>query len=157
MEEKKETKAANPKGIIDQFEAMLEEYMVKKAPFTIPKGGKDFIVAVAPYLVILCALILVPTILAGLGISAVLSPFMMFGVHYGAALFISMIFAIIALVLEIIAIPGLFAKKKKGWKMVFYSSIVIFIRNILAFNIIGGIIGAIVGWYILFQVKDRYN
>jgi hypothetical protein len=145
------------KGIIAQLEAILEEYLVKKAPFQIPAKGKEVIVKIAPYLIIIFAILAIPVILVGLGLSAVLAPFAILGVQYGVTSLISAIFSLIAFVMEIVAVPGLFARTENGWRLAFYASLVSFIGSLLSFNIIGGIIGAIIGWYILFQVKELYK
>jgi hypothetical protein len=154
---KKESSASNTKGIVSQLEAILDEYMVKKAPFTIPMNGKEMIVKIAPYVVIVFAIMSVPVLLAGLGLSAMLAPFAMLGGYHSVAAFISIAFAIVSLVINVMAVPGLFAREKKGWRLAFYSSIVSFVGNILTFNIAGGVIGALIGWYILFQVKELYK
>ena len=149
---------AQAKGLIDQLEAMLDEYMVKKAPFALPPELKEFIVKVSPYLIIIFAILTLPVILAAIGISAVLTPFaMMGGYTWGLGAIISLATAVIALVIELMAVSGLFKRTRAGWRLVFYASLVSFIGNILSFNIVGGIIGAIIGWYILFQVKELYK
>ena len=152
----------NVKGDISQFEAFLEEYLVKKAPFAIPAGGKEFIVKVAPYLIIIFAVIAIPGILLALGATTILAPFAAvgyaFGHGFGFLALISLIISIIAVVLELVAVPGLFKRSKGGWRMVFYASIVSLIGSIISVTgIITGIIGAIIGWYILFQVKELYK
>ncbi|HOW60641.1 MAG TPA: hypothetical protein P5548_01020 [Candidatus Moranbacteria bacterium] len=150
------------KGDISQFEAFLEEYLVKKAPFAIPAGGKEFIVKVAPYLIIIFAIIAIPGILLALGLSTVLAPFAMVGYAighgFGFLALISLVISIVVVVMELIAVPGLFKRTKGGWKLVFYASIVSLIGSIISVaGIISGIIGAIIGWYILFQVKELYK
>lgn len=150
------------KGDISSFEAFLEEYLVKKAPFAIPAGGKEFIVKVAPYLVIILALIAIPGILLAIGATTILAPFAVVGYAighgFGILAVISLIISIVALVMELIAIPGLFKRTKSAWKLVFYASIVSFIGSVISIQgIIGAIIGIIIGWYILFQVKELYK
>lgn len=157
----------NEKGSIAQFEAFLEEYLVKKAPFAIPAGGKEFIVKIAPYLVILAAIIAIPAILFGLGLSAFLAPFAAvgyaMGYGFGFTAVISLVISIVALVLELFAVPGLFKRTKSAWRLVFYASIVSLIGSIFSLSthygngIVGTLIGLIIGWYILFQVKDLYK
>ena len=159
---------SNQKGIkssIDQFAAFLNEYMVKKAPFALPAGAKEFIVKVAPYLVIISAVLCIPIILAAIGLSAFLTPFAMMGGYgymygggWGISVIISLAVAVISLILEIIAVPGLFKRTKKSWRLVFYASIVSFVGGILSISgIASAIIGAIIGWYILFQVRELYK
>lgn len=148
---------AQAKGLVDQLEALLDKYMVKEAPFTLPPELKEFIVKVSPYLIIIFAILTLPVILAAIGISAVLTPFaMMGGYTWGLGAIISLVVTVIVLVLELMAVSGLFKRTRAGWRLVFYASLVSFIGNILSFNI-GGIIGAIIGWYILFQVKELYK
>jgi len=152
-------------GVLSQFEAFLYEYMVKKAPFALPNGAKEFIVKVSPYLVIILALLALPIIFAALGLSAFLTPFAMMGGYgyayghgWGFSAIISLVVSVIVIIMEVIAVPGLFKRTKGSWRLVFYATIVSLIGSIVSINgIAGAIIGAIIGWYILFQVKDLYK
>lgn len=153
---KKAEGAADVKGMLAQLEAVLDEYMVKKAPFSIPQNGKELIVKIAPYLVIVMAIIAVPALLAGLGLSAMLAPFALLGGHYGVAAFISFVFAAISLVIDLMAVPGLFARSMRGWRLSYYATLVGLVGNVFSFNLVGGLVGAVIGWFILFQVKEKY-
>ncbi|KKR19511.1 MAG: hypothetical protein UT50_C0032G0005 [Candidatus Moranbacteria bacterium GW2011_GWA2_39_41] len=163
-EEKKETEKTTA-AATNQLEAMLDEYMVKKAPFAMPAEVKEFIVKVSPYLIIIFAVMGLPVILAAIGLNAVLTPFAMmggygygYGYGWGFGAIISLAVAVITIVMEVMAVPGLFKRTKGSWKLLFYASIVSLIGGILAVHgIVGTIIGAIIGWYILFQVKDMYK
>lgn len=160
-EEKKETKEAIA-GITNQLETILDKYMVKKAPFAMPAEVKEFIVKISPYLIILFAIMSLPLILGAIGLTAVLTPFAMMGGYgygsWGFGMIISLIATAISLVMEVMAVPGLFKRTKASWRLIFYASIVSLIGGILAVHgIFGAIIGAIIGWYILFQVKDMYK
>lgn len=165
-----ESKAENPqqntgsdvKGMLAQFESMLDEYMVKKAPFQIPVNGKEFIVKVSPYLVIIGAVLFLPALLGLLGLTAVFSPFSMMGgymmgAYWGWYAKISLITSIAVFALEIMAIPGLFKRTKGAWRLIFYATLVSLLGSVLAGNILGGAVSAIIGWYILFQVKELYK
>jgi hypothetical protein len=147
------------KGIMNQLESLLDEYMVKKAPFSLPMGVKEFIVKISPYLIIIFAVLTIPIILAAIGISTIFAPLAMLGGQtWGFGVIISLVASAIALVMEVIAVPSLFKRAKSGWRMVFYASIVSLIGNIFSLGgIVGAIIGTIIGWYILFQVKDMYK
>lgn len=150
------------KGLVAQLEAMLDEYMVKKAPFALPAGVKEFIANVSPYLIILFAIMALPAIFLALGLSAVFAPFAMMGAAYGHGwgfgVVISLVATVVVLVMEVMAVPGLFKRAKASWRLLFYASIVSLIGSILSISgIFGGIIGAIIGWYILFQMKELYK
>ncbi|NTW26752.1 MAG: hypothetical protein HGA36_00250 [Candidatus Moranbacteria bacterium] len=152
------------KGLVAQLEATLDEYMVKKAPFAIPQGGKEFIASVSPFLIIIFAVMTLPVIFLALGLSAVMAPFAMMGGAYGTGYawgigsMISLAVAVTVLVLEVMAVSGLFKRTRGAWRLLFYASIVSLIGSILSIHgIVGGIVGAIIGWYILFQMKDMYK
>jgi len=152
-EEKKQNKS-----IIEQFEAILDIYMVEKAPFALPKEVKEFIVKVSPYLIIIFVVLALPVIFAALGITALLAPLAILGGPITQGIGLSVIFTAIALIMEVMAVPGLFNRTKASWNLVFYASIVSLIGGILSiYGMLGAIIGAIIGWYILFQVKDMYK
>jgi hypothetical protein len=161
--EQKAQAKSDVKGIVSQLEALLDEYMVNKAPFALPQEVKEFIVKVSPYLIIVFAVMALPLILAALGLTAILSPFAMmggyrYGFEWGYAATIGLTISVITVIIEIIAVPGLFKRTKAAWTLLFYASIVSLFGTILSFSgLFGGIIGAIIGWYILFQVKELYK
>lgn len=147
-------------GFIGKVEAWLDEYMVTKAPFQIPLAGKEFLAKVAPYLIIVFSVLALPALLALFGITAVLAPASVvsgYGMGWGFFGIIGAVTAIASLVLNVIAIPGLFKRTHASWRLVFYATLVSLIGGILSYNPIGAIIGAIIGWYILFQVKGLYK
>ena len=153
------------KGILSQFEGILDEYMVQKAPFALPQEVKEFIAKVSPYLIIVFAVMALPIIFAAVGLTAFLSPFAMmggygygYGFAWGFGAIVGLAVAVITMIMEVMAVPGLFKRTAGAWRLLFYASIVSLIGTILSLSgIIGGIIGAIIGWYILFQVKELYK
>lgn len=163
QEEQAKTEKADLKSGINQLEALLDEYMIKKAPFALPKGVKEFIATVSPYLIIIFAIMALPLILAAMGLSAFLTPFAMMGgfglgFGWGFGAIVSLVIAVVTIVMELMAVPGLFKRTKKSWRLLFYVSIISLIGSIISIHgIVSGIIGAIIGWYILFQMKDMYK
>ncbi len=150
-------------GILSQLEAILDEYMVQKAPFALPHEVKEFIANVSPYLIIILAIMALPIIFAALGLTAILSPFAMmggygYGFSWGFGAIIGLAVSVITVIMEVMAVPGLFKRTAGAWRLLFYASIVSLIGTIVSFSgIIGGLIGAVIGWYILFQVKELYK
>ncbi len=147
----KEQMKSDVKGMLGQLEAWLEGVMVKKAPFQIPMGGKNFLAMVAPYLVIIGIVLAIPATLFVL----VTSPILILG--GGGMAIVSFLFSIAALVIEAIALPGLFKRTQASWRLLFYASVVSVLGSIVSFQIVSALIGAIVGWYIIFQVKEVYK
>lgn len=143
-----------------QLEDTLDEYFGKKAP-ALPQGIKDFIVKVAPYLTIIGLILTIPAILVLLGlgsIATVLAP--MGGVQSVSTLpnmWIGILLLVPVVILEAMAVPGLFAKKAVGWRYIFWAQLISLVSNLIQLNIVSAIIGAVIGFYILFQVKSLYK
>lgn len=148
-------------SFVGKVEAWLDEYMVTKAPFQIPMAGKEFLAKIAPYLIIIFSILALPAILALFGITAFLAPVAMVaggGMGWGFLGIVSVIASVIALVLDVMAIPGLFKRSAASWRLLFYASLVSFVGGVLSLTgVVGAVIGAIIGWYILFQVKELYK
>lgn len=143
---------------INQLEETLETYLVDKAPFQIPQGGKDFIVMVAPWLIIITALMALPAIMALIGLGGMMGPWTMnYRFGFGSGWWISTVILAISVVFELVALPGLFARTMQGWRYVFYAQLVSIVSSLVVWNIGGAIIGGIIGLYILFQVKEMYK
>lgn len=157
------TGAQDPKqqmmGLVAKIEAWLDEYMVKKAPFQIPMGGKEFLATIAPYLVIIGVIFFVLSLpaLLGLGMLGGAVGMMAGKLGWTYGVLVSTIASAISIVMEAMAISGLFKRTHKAWHLLFLASLVSFAGNILALNLIGGLIGGVIGWYILFQVKELYK
>jgi hypothetical protein len=150
-------KSANSSASLKDLESQLELYFGKKAP-PIPANLKELIVKFAPWITLILMILLAPVILAALGLSAVLLPVSVFaGSSSGLMGMISLIGSIAVLVLELVALPGLFKRQLQGWRFLYYSVLVNAVVSLVSFNIIGGIIGTLLGLYILFQIKSYYH
>lgn len=142
-----------------QLESVLEEYLVKKAPFQIPDNGKEAIVKFLPWIIVVLMVLALPAIFALIGLSAFLTPFAMMGggVAYGITNIIFGVLTLVAVVLEAVAIPGLFAKQEKGWRFLFYSNLVSVLAGVFGGSPISAIIFSVLSFYILFQIKEKYR
>jgi len=140
-----------PKDLI----GFLNFYLVEKAPFQIPDGIREFLVKYGPWIMLVFMVLSVPTILIVLGIGTFAVPFA--GAGYATGFGIAAIGAIINLVLNALALPGLFARKMSGWTLLFYAELVSIATQLLQGAIVSGIIGAVIGLYILFQVRALYK
>jgi len=150
------------KQALGQLEETLETYMVKKAPFSIPENWKELIVQFAPYLTILGIIVSVPAVFAVLGLGALVSPFTAFlgpryVLSYSFNYVLSMVALAVVIVLAAMAVPGLFKREEKAWRFLFYASLVNVVSGFLGGDWVGMIIGALLSWYVLFQVKEYYK
>ncbi len=148
---------SQPKNPLIQLENFLELYLVKKAP-SLPENIKQAIVNFAPWLIIVLIVLAAPVILTALGFSALLAPLSYLGgIKQGIVYNVSFLIIAASLVLEVIAVPGLFNKTAKSWKLIFYAHLVNALHSIIQGNIGGLIIGTGISMYIIFQVKDYYK
>lgn len=140
-----------------QLEHTLEQYLYHKVPH-LPNNWKELLVKIAPYLTILFVVLSVPVILAALGVGMFLTPFAMMGGATAVAGFsLSIIVFLVSVVLEGLAIPGLFSRQKQAWRLLFYSTLVNAVYNFVTFNLFGFLIGTALSLYILFQIKSYYT
>jgi len=139
------------------WQDMMEEWFMKLP--MLPKGGRDVLFKIAPWISLIFGILGVLVGLGGLGILSVLSPMMLLGSGMSATTgsLLSVAIALVSSVLMLAAFPGLKAKKMQGWNMLFWSEWAALLSSLVAFSIIGGIIGALIGFYLLYQIKSYYK
>lgn len=139
------------------LEETLDLYFGKKAP-ALPPGIKEFLVSIAPWIVLISVVISLPAVLALIGISSFMMPVAYMAYAGGGTMWmVSAAFLAVTIVLEALAIPGLFKRRKQGWNLVFYSALLTVVYNAVSLNLIGGIVGALISFYLLFQLRSHYN
>lgn len=139
---------------MDQLIATLDEYLVKKAPFQLPDSVKELLVKFGPWITLVLLVLLLPLLLVALGIGTIFVPFG--GVGYAAGFGLTAIFALVQIALLVMALPGMFGRKKSAWMLMFYEQLVSLLGALLTGSIVGGIIGALIGLYFLFQLRTKY-
>ncbi len=140
-----------PKDLI----GFLDYYLVKKAPFQLPDGVKEFLVQYGPWIAIVIMVITLPALLFVLGLGALLTPFG--GLGYATGFGITALGVIVKFVMTAMALPGLFARKMSGWTLLFYAQLVSIATSLLAGAIVGAVVGGLISLYILFQVRPLYK
>lgn len=132
---------------LSKLEATLDLYFGKKAP-PMPENIKELIVKYSPYLIIIALILTFPIILIAFGLRG-----------FGGVFNFSTwgLFALVALVIEVIAIPGLLKRTKQSWMLMFYASLITLVSNLLSLNLGSLLIGGAISFYILFQIKSYYK
>lgn len=145
------------KKILVELESKLESIFLDKLP-ALPDKAKELIVKYGPYVAVVFLVISIPMILTLIGIGVATTGLVsLAGARSGFGYIISIVFGLVMMVLEIMAIKGLFKRQKKAWKLLFYISLIQAVLNILRFDLGGLIIGTGISWYILFQIKSYYK
>jgi hypothetical protein len=130
----------------------LNVWFGQKAP-ALPVKGKEVIVKIAPWLSLIMIVVAAPAVLALVGFGAYLGRYAMYGAYSGGWYWI---FSAATILLNILALPGLFKPSKSGWMFSFYAVLVSGISSLVMMNIPSLIIGLAIGFYLLFQIKPYY-
>ena len=149
------------KDALGKLEALFEEYLGKKAP-AVPEHIKNTLVSLAPYLAIVTVVISAPALFALLGIGSMMSPFSEFSdagymMQYRFTFMIGAGALLVSAVFAALAIQGLFKREMKAWRLMYYSSLISFVATVLQGSLMSGLVGLIIGMYILFQIREKYR
>jgi hypothetical protein len=143
MAEKQKTS----QDVINAFEGVF-----KQVP-NLPTSWREVLVKIAPILSLVFGVL---GIIAGIGALG-LSPVALFdGVNSSMLVLISGVTAIVSSVLLLMAYPHLKVRKYRGWELLFWSEVVGVISSVLALSI-SSVIGIVIGFYLLFQMKSYYK
>jgi hypothetical protein len=140
-----------PKDLI----GFLDFYLVKKAPFQIPDGGREVIVKFGPWITLILLILWLPILLVALGLGTILIPFG--GGGYAAGFGVLTLFVIVQIGLMIAALPGLFNRRMAGWRLLFYAQLVGIVYSLLSGAVVSGLLFGLIALYILFQVRPLYH
>lgn len=155
---KSDTKNVDFKEMMSKLDSTLEMYLVDKAPYQLPDNIKEAIVRYGPWITLVLLIITLPAILFAFGLGAIFSPFAFLGgIQAGVNFGLTIIFSFIVLVLQGLAIPGLFKRTAFSWKLLYYATLISAVENLISFNLGGLVIGTLFSLYILFQIKSYYR
>ena len=148
----------SPQNFLKELEGFFHKYLFEKVPYKIPEDIKEFIVKYGPWINLVLLVLALPIVLAAFGLSLFALPFVvvMSPTHslYG---FIIWIITIVGFVIQIMALPGLFARAIKSWYLIYYATLINAFSALVSQNFFGFIIGTALSLYVLFQIKDKYH
>lgn len=113
----------------------------------LPKEIVSFIVSFGPYLVLIGGVLSVLSILSLFSVGTLFFP----------SYYIYVIGSVISGIMLILSFTDLKNKKMFGWRLLFWSSNVNIATSLLSLNIFGAVIGALISWYLLYQIKPSYT
>lgn len=113
-----------------------------------------------PWIALIFGILGVLGAISGLGLLTAFSPLALFGGAEGVASygtgFIAALFWLVASALMLAAFAGLQGHKFQGWKLMFWSEVASAVGAVLSLSL-GGVLGAAIGVYLLYQVKSHYK
>jgi len=143
------------------LEETLDLYFGRKAP-AMPPNVKELLVRFAPWVTLVLLLITLPAVLVVLGLGTLAAPlgFLVgsgYSVGYGISYTVAILILGITVVLEAMSIPGLLKRSRQGWRLAYYAVLVNVVGNLIGLDIVGALVSALVGFYILFQIRPLYG
>lgn len=147
-------------NFLNQLAKTLDKYYVKLP--ALPKGLNDFIVSVSPWLALIFGVLAVIAGVSAFGALSFMSPLAAVAGRQGYALtaIISSIILLVQGVIELMAFSPLKARKVRGWNLMFYSLVLGVVSSVVAFNVanlLNALVGFLIGYYILYQIKSYYK
>lgn len=155
---KSDGKNTDFKKMMAQLEDTLETYLINKAPYQLPENVKEAIVNYGPWINLVLLIMALPAILFAFGLGAIFTPFTFLGgIQAGINFGLTIIFSAFVLVLQGLAMPGLFKRAAFSWRLLYYATLISAVENLISFNLGGLVIGTLLSLYILFQIKSYYK
>ena len=132
--------------------SLLDYYLVRKAPFQIPETGREAIVKFGPWVVAVFLLLSLQAMFVVLGLSGAFLPYGAIGI----GVLWTVVFGL-QIVLMALALPGLFARRKSGWTLLFYAQVVSTVASLMSYAFLSAVVVGVIAFYILFQVRTLYR
>jgi hypothetical protein len=147
------------KNSVDNVVNSLEDFF-KKAP-ALPANWREGLVKVAPWLVLIFGILGVLGALSAVGVLTAIAPLSVFSGAAGVASYGGTVVAawiwLAASVLLLAAYPGTKARKHSGWNLLFWSVVVNTVGSVVAGELVSAVLSALIGFYLLFQIKSYYK
>lgn len=142
---------------INEFIKTLEKTFAN-AP-ALPKEWKELLVNIAPWLSLIGGVLGILFVVQAISILNTLSSMMFFGGFYnmGIPSMVNLLLIAIACVFEIMAFSKLKRRTYIGWTYLFYAETLTLVGMLITLQLAGLIIGGLIGYYLLFQVKSYYK
>jgi hypothetical protein len=133
------------------------EDIFAKAP-ALPSSARELLVSVAPWISLVFGVLLVLVSLGGLGLGSFLGSFAMYaGAGNTMFLLVASILGIVQGAVMVLAFAPLKKRSITGWNWWFWAEIISVVAAVVAFNLLGAVINAVIGFYLIFQVRSYYK
>lgn len=141
------------------LEKELETIFLHKLP-PFQENTKDFFVRYGPYILIILAVLGLLSLLAAMGFLGGLSIYSpTFGVSSGMMLtsWVSILLSLVGLALIFMAYTPLKNRQRKGWEYLYYSVLISLAGSLIALHLLSFLISGFLWFWVLFQIRERYN
>ena len=145
--------------------AALEKWMAPlfaKFPH-LPESARQTIANIAPWLALIFGILGLLALLSAGAVASLLSVASVFLLAQGYApliLLITLLASLIACGLDLLAFNPLRARLKKGWSYLFYGTVLTtaatLVEMVFGGGSLGALVGALIGFWLLFEVRGLY-
>ncbi|MGY2130659.1 chromate transporter [Hymenobacter sp. HD11105] len=147
------TDNAGPYAILEKELAPL--FLDKLPPA--PLGLKEGFVKYFPWITVVLMVLLLPVLLLALGLGTMLAPFgFLSGLGSGFLGIAALALSGAILVLDMLALPGLFNRKRRGWVWAYYAQLLSVLSSLLSFSLLSVLLSGAFLW-LLYQVRSYYK
>ncbi|MEI7606509.1 MAG: hypothetical protein WCJ64_03900 [Rhodospirillaceae bacterium] len=137
--------------------SFLDDLLGSKAPIQIPGKVRFLMAKFGHWLVMGLMVLVLPGQLISLGMRAAMLPFAsMAGSDSSLKLAFALAMLLFLIVILIMALPGLQGRKVIGWQLLVLADAINLAYGLLTGGIVGPILGALIGLYVLFQLRRYY-
>lgn len=137
------------------LENELEPIFLGKFP-PFPENVKEFLVKYGPYVMLVGAIFTLFGLLAAFGIGTAALGVGMIAYGGGFNMYVGLLIATVIMVMYLMAFSPLRARKRAGWNLLYYALILSLISNLLQLALFAFIIGGVLGFWVLFQIREKY-
>jgi hypothetical protein len=120
---------------------------------------KEILVKIAPWLALVMAFFGVMAFMGLVGLGSLATIGGVATASYGSVwqMWVSIIALGIMALIYVFAFNPLRNRQKKGWEYMYYAQLISVASSAISLNIFGAIVGFVVGFWILFQVREKYS
>jgi hypothetical protein len=133
-------------------------YLVDHSPIQLPALVRHAIVQYGPWVLVVVGLFWLQAILLLFRIGLFgMTALSQFGPGLTSTFAFETIFVVIELALLVMALPGLFKRQIVGWNSALVLVLVSLVYNVYRASLINGLLTAVLGFYVLFQIRSHYK
>lgn len=137
------------------LENELEPIFLGKFP-PFPENVKEFLVKYGPYFLLVGAILTLFGLLTAFGIGTAAIGIGMVAYGGGFNMYVGLLIATVIMIMYLMAFSPLRARKRAGWNLMYYALILSLISNLLQLALFAFIIGGVLGFWVLFQIREKY-
>lgn len=129
-------------------------FLGKFPPFS--DSVKEFLVQYGPYFMLVLSIIGIFGLLTALGIGGAALGLGAVSTGIGFNFYLGIALGVITLIMYVLAFSPLRARKRQGWNLLYYALLIGLVSNLIQLSILGALISGVIGFWVLFQIREKY-